>query len=153
MRVSIHDELTDTLQAGLKSGQSLEEEVNRRLAACAHVHGKGPMVVLDTAEMDSIATRIGTGLPIRSKTDLLRAIDQVARVRMGDERLDFTPTQLQQIEEKAKKIGETPERLIGRIASKVITDLFLIEPGDQGVFYTPGFHEQDEEPEPAEEPA
>lgn len=139
MRISISDELADVMAAGLKSGQPLEQEVERRLQACAHVHGRAPLIVLDTTEMDAIAERIGTGLPIRAKVDLLRAIDQTAQLKMGSERLVFTPSQLKQIEEKARRIGETAERLIGRIASKIITDVFLIEPGDQGVFYTPGF--------------
>lgn len=139
MRVSISDQLADAMQAGLKTGQPLEDEVERRLYAAVHVLGRAPLIVLDTKEMDAIAERIGTGLPIRAKADLLRAIDQTAQLTMGNERLVFTPSQFKQIEEKARRIGETPERLVGRIASKIITDIFLIEPGDQGVFYTPGF--------------
>lgn len=139
MRVAISDELADGMAAGLKTGQPLEAEVERRLQAAAHVHGKTPLIVLNTTEMDAIAERIGTGLPIRAKADLLRAIDQTAQLTMGSERLVFTPSQFKQIEEKARRIGETPERLVGRIASKIITDIFLIEPADQGVFYTPGF--------------
>lgn len=153
MRILIDDDLADNLGT---TAAAVEQEAGRRLAATTHVLPKQPLIVLDTKEMDAIAERIGTGLPIRAKADLLRAVDQTAQLKMGNERLVFTPSQLKQIEEKARRIGETPERLVGRIASKIITDIFLIEPGDQGVFYTPGFDPnvdaEDAEPE-AEAPA
>lgn len=144
MRVQLSDELVDAIGAGLKTDSSVAAELERRLQETVHVKGKEPLIVLNTTEMDAIAERIGTGLPIRAKADLLRAIDQTAQLTMGAERLVFTPSMLKQIEEKARKIGETPERLVGRIASKVITDIFLIEPGEQGVFYQPGFDPTDE---------
>lgn len=143
MRVTLNDELTDDVQAGLKVGQSVEQEIERRLKACGHVCGKDPLIVLNTTQMDAIAERLGTGLPIRTPQDLMRAIDQVAQVTVGNVRLVWTPTQLQQLEEKARKIGTTVDDLVARVTSKLLTDIFLIEPGAQGVFYTPGFDPTD----------
>lgn len=136
MRISITDELADHLGT---TAEAVEREAVRRLQAAAHVVPKHPLIVLNSTEMDAIAERIGTGLPIRTKVELMRAIDQTAQLTLGNARLVFTPGMLRQIEDRAKRIGETPERLVGRIASKLITDVFLIEPGPEGVFYTPGF--------------
>lgn len=153
MRISIDDTLAEGLGAGLKPGQSVEKEIERRLVAGAHVPATQPLIVLNTEEMDAIAERLGTGLPIRTKVDLLRAIDQTAQLTLGNERLVFTPSQFKQIEDKASRIGETVTRFVGRVAAKLLTDVFLVEPGSQGVFYTPGFDPddaiEDEEPQTA----
>jgi len=137
MKISIPDELAEALQAQLSGRNTVESEVAKRLLET--LHAPGSRVVLSLHELQEIAERLGTGLPMRNKLDLDRALDQTAQVHMGNCRLVFTPTQFQQIEERAKKAGETPERFIGMVAAKVIEQIFQIAPGDQGVFYTPGF--------------
>lgn len=148
MKVSIPDELAEQLQVQLHGRTTLEAEVAARLSET--LHAPIGRVVLSLPELEEIADRLGTGLPMRTKRDLDRALSQTAMIHMGNERLVFTPTQLAQIEERAKKAGETTERFIGMIAAKVIENVFQIAPGDQGVFYTPGFDPsddvQDEEP-------
>lgn len=139
MRITLADDVIDALQAQLKPGTSLEQEIERRLTASAHVPARQPLIVLNTTEMDQLAERVGTGLPIRTAQDLFRAVDQLAEIRLGKSRLVFTPTQLRQVEERAQKAGVPLDQFIGMIAAKVVTDVFGIAPGDQGVFYTPGF--------------
>lgn len=143
MRVQLLDEVVDNIASRLRPGESVEKEIERRLIAAEDVRPREQFVTLCQAELDAVAERIGTGLPIRSKADLLRAIDQVARITLGDVRLVFTPNQLGQIEERAKKIGETPERFVARVAAKLLMDVFLVEPAPEGVLYTPGFDPDD----------
>lgn len=143
MRVQLSDEIVEAATAGLRPGDSLEKELERLLSACSTVQPRTAFVVLCQAELDAIAGRIGTGLPVRTKADLLRAIDQTAQLTLGNVRLQFTPNQLGQIEARAKKLGETTERLVARIASKLMTDVFNIEPAPEGVLYTPGFEPDD----------
>lgn len=153
MRVDLNDDLVEDIRAGLKPGASLEMELERRLKATRHVRAAQPLIVLDIQQMDEITDRIGTGLPIRDRAGLYRALDQVAQLKLGNVRLAFTPTMLSQIEERARKIGETTERFVARVASKILTDIFLVPPpeSDAGVFYQPGFDptteiEDEEEP-------
>lgn len=144
MRVSISDGTAEELQAQLRGRDTLDTEVERRLVETLHApHGR---VVLSLEELEEIALRLGTGLPIRNKQDLQRAIQQTAQLHLGDVRLTFTPPQLAQIEERAKKIGDTPERFVARVASKLLTDVFLVQPAEEGIFYTPGFEPGDGDP-------
>lgn len=137
MRVSITDGLGEELLAQLKGRGTLEAEVEKRLTET--LHAPGTRVVLSTDDCDEIARILCTGLPIRTKPDLLRAVSQAGAVSIGNVRLQFTPTQLQQIEERARKVGDTLDQFVGRVAAKLLTDIFLVAPGEQGVFYTPGF--------------
>lgn len=143
MKISIPDDTAETLQAQLKGRTTLEQEVAVRLQQT--LHAPDSRVVLSLRDLQEIADRLGTGLPLRNKLDLDRALDSVAQIHMGNSRLTFTPVQLQQIAQRAKKAGETPERFIGLIAAKVMESIFLIAPADQGVFYTPGFEPDDRE--------
>lgn len=145
MRVTISDELAEALQAQLNGRTTLDQEAERRLQET--LHAPGSRVVLSLDQLEEIAERIGTGLPIRNLGDLDRALGQVAQLKLGNERLVFTPSQLLLIEERAHKAGETTERFVGMIAAKIVSDIFMIAPGSQGVFYTPGFDPDDETPD------
>lgn len=142
MRVTITDGLAEELTAQLRGRGTLDAEVERRLTET--LHAPDGRVVLSMAELEAIAQRLGTGLPIRNKQDLQRTVEAMARITLGDVRLTFTPPQLELIQERAQKIGDTPERFIARVASKVLTDIFLVQPAGEGVFYTPGFEPEDE---------
>jgi hypothetical protein len=150
MKVSIPDDVAETLQTQLKGRRSLEAEVALRLTET--LHAPDGRVVLSLHELQEIADRLGTGLPMRNKLDLDRALSATAQIHMGDARLVFTPSQFVLIEERAQKAGETTERFIGMVAAKVIEQIFMIPPGAQGVFYTPGFDPDDslEDEEPAD---
>jgi len=141
MRITISDDLGEQLISQLKGRQTLDGEIEQRLTAT--LHAPGARVVLSLEELDRIAQQISTGLPIRTKADLLQAVGSIGRVSIQNCRLVFTPSQLLQIEDRAKKAGETPERFIGMIAAKVVSDVFQVAPADQGVFYTPGFEDAD----------
>jgi hypothetical protein len=140
-RVTITDGLAEELDSQ-KTAATLDVEVEQRLVET--LHAPRSRVVLSLAELEQIAERVGTGLPIRNKADLLRTLDQVARVTLGDVRLVWTPTQLVQIEEKAAKHGMRPAEFVAQVASKLLLDVFNVLPGEQGIFYTPGFDPTDE---------
>lgn len=148
MRVSIQDTTAEIITSQLKGNRTLDGEVDFRLQET--LHAPEGRVVLSWQELEEIAERLGTGLPIRTKQDLGRAIAQTAQLHLGDTRLVFTPSQLLLIEERARKVGDTPERFVARIASKLLTDIFLIQPADEGVFYTPGFEPEDDNAEGSE---
>jgi len=139
MRVTISDGLAEALQAQLRGGMknTLDNEVEKRLNET--LHAPAGRVVLSYAELEDIALALGTGLPIRNKTDLARAVNSAAQIHLGNVRLVWTPNQLKQIEERAKRIGETTDRFVARVAAKLLLDVFLVQPADEGVLYTPGF--------------
>lgn len=149
MRVSIQDTTAEVLQGQLKGRGTLDSEVEQRLQE--GLHAPEGRVVLSWQELEQIAERLGTGLPIRTKQDLGRAIEQTAQLSLGNTRLTFTPRQLQQIEERARKVGDTPERFVARVAAKLMTDIFLVQPAEEGIFYTPGFEPEDAGDEPGPE--
>jgi hypothetical protein len=137
MRVSITDGLAEELQAQLKGRGTLDQEVERRLTETLHApHGR---VVLSLEELEQIAQQLGTGLPIRTKADLLRALESVAQLHFGHVRLVWTPAQLSLIAEKANKHGLTVAQFVGHVAAKLLVDVFNVAPAADGVFYTPGF--------------
>ena len=80
MRLTLADKVLDPLLGGLKPGASVEQEIERRLAATAEVRGNAPFVVLSLGDLDQIAERAGTGLPIRTREDLFRVLDQQAQL-------------------------------------------------------------------------
>lgn len=149
MRVTITDALGEAL-AAQRTTQDLDREVEQRLRET--LHAPRSRVVLSLDQLEEIAQQIGTGLPIRNKGDLDRALSQVAQVRLGNLRLQWTPSQLREIEAKAEKHGLTTAEFIAQVASKILMDVFNVPPGSQGVFYTPGFDpddsvEDEEQPE------
>lgn len=149
MRVTISDGLAEELDSQ-KTAASLDAEVERRLTET--LHAPRARVVLSLDQLEDYARLLGTGLPIRNKIDLDRALMNVSQVHLGHVRLQWTPTQLQQITEKAGKHGMTPAEFVAQVAAKLLTDIFLVAPGDQGIFYTPGFDpDQDLEDEGEQE--
>lgn len=132
MRVSIPDTLGETLQAQLHGRRTLDEEVTVRLQDTTHAPNN--RVVLSQQDLNFIADRLGTGLPITTKIELTRAIDQTAQIHIGNSRLQFTPNQLLLIQHRADRLGESVDRFIARIAAKLLEDIFLVQPASEGVF-------------------
>jgi hypothetical protein len=128
MRISISDDLADRLTPLLKGAQAtVEKEVERRVAATI---GQGRFIVLHEADMAQLAELLGTQLPISTKPDLASACRASGQVHLGHKRLEFTPPQLQQIKERATRAGYPLDEFIARVASKVMTEIFLIQPAD-----------------------
>lgn len=140
MRVTITDGLAEELDSQ-KAASTLDAEVELRLTET--LHAAKFRVVLSLAQLEEIAVLLGTGLPIRNKRDLDRALNSVSQVHLGHVRLQWTPSQLQQIEEKAKKYNLRTDEFVAQVASKLLLEIFNVAPGTQGVFYTPGFDPDD----------
>jgi hypothetical protein len=110
-------------------------EVAARLTAT--LHAPGGRIVLSQAELTQIAEALGTQLPITTQIDLMRACNAVGQLHLESTRLAFTPPQLRLIQERAAKSGDTLPQFVARIASKLLTDVFLVQPAREGVFAAP----------------
>ena len=72
-----------------------------------------------------------------TKAELYRAIDSLAQLQLGNTRLIFTPSQLALLAERADKLGDTVDQFVARVAAKLLTDVFMVQPATEGVFMPP----------------
>lgn len=66
-------------------------------------------------------TGVGT---TRSAADLLAAVRRLASISIGEVRIAFTPGQLEELQHRAKKRGQTVEQAIGAVVSRIRDELF-----------------------------
>lgn len=66
-------------------------------------------------------TGIGT---TRNVTELLKAVDRLARVAIGDVKIPFTPGQLEEIKHRALKRGLSLQQEIQRIVDRIKDEIF-----------------------------
>jgi len=102
------DLLTDvcTEEQLLKSYQILEEGTFLSRARCVQIEE---------------STGVGS---TRTPAELVKAISRLARITIGDIRIDFTPGQLEEIAHRAAKRGYTVEQEIGRIVDRIKDEIF-----------------------------
>ena len=70
-----------------------------------------------------IEATLGLGTT-RSAAELLDAIDRVARLQIGDVRIDFTPGQLAEMQHRATKRGYTLAQEVGQVIDRIKEELF-----------------------------
>lgn len=66
-------------------------------------------------------TGIGTTI---SPTELVKAVDRLARVAIGDVRIDFTPGQLEEIKHRAQKRGRTVQQELQSVIDRIKDEIF-----------------------------
>lgn len=132
MRITIPDDLADRLLTGLPSARTLDAEATRRLLLLDGCTPTESVVVLAQADLDAISTRLGLGLPLRDVAGVLTALDALAQIHLGDTRIGFTPAQLAQIQARADRAGLSLEVFFARVVSRLLTDIFQVEPVASG---------------------
>lgn len=59
-----------------------------------------------------------------SGVDLVRTIDRLASIRIGDIRIPFTPGQLAELQHRASKRGRTVEQEMRAVVARIEEELF-----------------------------
>lgn len=67
-------------------------------------------------------TGIGTA---QSPDRLLAALDRLAKISIGEVKIDFTPGQLEEIKHRATKRGQTVEQTVQAIVDRIKDELFF----------------------------
>lgn len=80
-------------------------------------------LLLDRPTCEAVEQRIGLG-STRTSADLLRALDRLASLRIGEVRIDFTPGQLEELVHRADKRGITLAQEIARVVDRIKEELF-----------------------------
>lgn len=84
---------------------------------------QGKFVVLRGEVLEQLEAILGGG-SVLSQEDLLRKVEGLAGISFFHHRLPFSPSQLEQLQEKASRQGLTVEQLIDRAAPRVYEQFF-----------------------------
>jgi hypothetical protein len=146
MRLSIPDDLAEQLQTQLKGRKTIEEDVTARVRETLPL---SPRLTLGIRDLEAVEGALGTHLPIRTIPQLLEACTASAQLHLGHVRLQWTPKQLEQIAERATRAGYSVEEFVARVASQLMTEIFLIQPanGPQIVIERQVLHELSPDPD------
>lgn len=133
MRVTISDDLADTIAAQLPSSGAvtLDQEIERRLSLVQHTPFSEKPLVLDRRTLDALAQRLGTGRTFDRPADLIVAINRLAGIQFQDVRIYFSAGQLGELAIRAERAGQSVEEHIGRIVKALSTQLFTTPPASE----------------------
>lgn len=78
---------------------------------------------LSALDCRTLEDLVGIGTT-RSAPDLLKAVERLGSIRIGDIRLPFTPGQLNEIQHRAQKRGRTVEAEMQAVVDRLQDELF-----------------------------
>jgi hypothetical protein len=80
-------------------------------------------LVLSKTDREGLEAVAGIGCT-RTPTDLLHAVERLARIRIGDVTIPFTPGQLEEIAQRAQKRSQTVAQTVGAIVDRIKEEIF-----------------------------
>lgn len=80
-------------------------------------------LTLSKAEREQLEATSGVG-STRTPADLIRAVQRLARIRIGDVNVPFTPGQLEELQHRAIKRGQTVQQTIQAVVDRIRDELF-----------------------------
>lgn len=80
-------------------------------------------LTLSQPEREALEILIGLGAA-RTPATLLAAVDRLASIRIGDVRLEFTPGQLEELQHRAAKRGQTVEQSVQAVVDRIRDEIF-----------------------------
>jgi hypothetical protein len=83
----------------------------------------GPLLVLDAAVCRCLEDTLGLGAT-RTPDTLLKAIDRLGTIKIGDIRIPFTPGQLSELQHRASKRGRTVEAEMRAVVARIEEEIF-----------------------------
>jgi hypothetical protein len=106
--------------------EQLEDSLNRihkLLGDYASAIEVTPGLHLSRAECNTIEEITGLGTT-RTPADLVKAVERLASIRIGDVRLPFTPGQLEELQHRARKRGHSVEQEMRAVVGRIEDELF-----------------------------
>ena len=110
--------------AGAAEILSPEEAARYLLAAAVQsLPAHGRFTVLHGEALEALERILGGGA-IVSGADLLKKVERLAGISFHHVRLDFTPGQLETLQERAAREGKTVERIVEQMAPRIHEQFF-----------------------------
>ena len=83
----------------------------------------GPSLVLDAQTCRQLDDQLGLGATLTA-TNLVKAVDRLGSMRIGDIRIPFTPGQLAELQHRATKRGRTVEAEMRAVVARIEEEVF-----------------------------
>jgi hypothetical protein len=83
----------------------------------------GPTLLLDAHACRCLDDQLGLGAT-QTATTLVKAVDRLGAIRVGDIRIPFTPGQLTELQHRAQKRGRTVEAEMRAVVARIEDELF-----------------------------
>ncbi len=128
MRVTISDSSVLPLEPHVTPSRTLDQLVELCVRRISHVGPMQRFVVLTEEDLNLVENRLGTKLPINAPGDVHKAIDGLADVKLGKVSLQFSPSEMREIEVRAAREGVEPERIVEMIVYAMKPQFFAVAP-------------------------
>lgn len=129
MRVTIPDELAQKLEPHVTPTFTIDRLVTMAVEKLGVQSPTARFLPLSEGDINALESRLGVPA-IGTFSDLYRAIDDLARVKIGNITLQFSPGQLREIEDRARREGTTPDDVVLRIVYAMLPQFFAIAPAE-----------------------
>lgn len=131
MKISISDDLAETLLSQLRDGQDLDALIERRLAELSYIPLGERFLPLTHADRDAIGMAAGRTIPPQTVGQIITYIERLGQIRLGDIKIDFSAGQLEEVARMAAREHKSPAEYAGRIAATILSQFFR-SPGAAG---------------------
>lgn len=125
LRVALSDTSMDRLHEIAKlQERDLETAAAQHLAnALIAIPPTGRYAIISAPELQALEDILGGGSVLHGK-DLLAKVQRLAGITYHHVRLQFTPGQLEDLQEKARRQGKTVEQLVEQMAPRIHEQFF-----------------------------
>jgi hypothetical protein len=124
MRITLPDSLVDQFQVYAdRQGVPVETVITTALTKVADVEPGVRSLTLSGDLLDEVESLVGR-LPCKNTTDLVAKIKMLAGITFRHTRLDFSASQLRELEHQASRQGVPVKVLADRIIQTILTQFF-----------------------------
>jgi hypothetical protein len=107
---------------------TLVKDCDALLARVTRILGEGPAappagLLLDAITCRQLDDQLGIGATLTA-TALVKAVDRLGSMRIGDIRIPFTPGQLAELQHRAQKRGRTVEAEMRAVVARIEEEIF-----------------------------
>jgi hypothetical protein len=127
MRLTIADEALTPLEPHVTPSRSMEQLVEQAVGRIGHVGPQARYVVLDEEALHLLETRLGC-TSLSTAASVVKAVDVLADVKVENISLQFTPSQLQELKDRALREEQSVGEYVRRIVYALIPQFFLTAP-------------------------
>lgn len=125
LRIPVYEATLQQLLPLAEAQRRSPEEAARFLLAAAvqSLPAQGRFTVLHGAALERLEQILGGGAVV-SGADLLKKVERLAGISFHHLRLEFTPGQLETLQERAAREGKTVEQVVTQMAPRIHEQFF-----------------------------